>query len=230
MTAAMLYLHETIDILGSGQDGYMRSVHERAAHSAEAGISRLVGCWRVVGSTGRWPQVVNLWEMDGWSHWAEALERQFVPARKDASLAPWWTRTAEFRSGGFDRILVPASDCPTQAELLASRRKAWVFEQTITRVDTDASLFVDEAIGALRPLVGRRGIELVGAYVAPMTPGEVVWIWSAPTFSVLCAWYEERDREVGWRRWLDGRGRRFGAGTSHWLVPAEDSPWHPGHD
>ena len=54
-----------------------------ARHSEREGISRLMGTWKVIGSTHRWPRVVNLWEMDGWEHWAEALERQFLPGKVD---------------------------------------------------------------------------------------------------------------------------------------------------
>jgi hypothetical protein len=88
--SAMLYLHEIIDIVGTGQESYLQTVGERGRHSEREGISRLMGTWKVIGSTNRWPRVVNLWEMDGWGQWAETLERQFLPGKVDAALAPWW--------------------------------------------------------------------------------------------------------------------------------------------
>ena len=45
----MLYLHEIIDIIGDGQQAYLDTVGERAAHSEREGISRLMGTWRVIG-------------------------------------------------------------------------------------------------------------------------------------------------------------------------------------
>ena len=116
----MLYLHEIIDIVGTGQEAYLDSVGERARHSGAAGISGLMGTWKVIGSTHRWPAVVNLWEMEGWEHWADTLERQFLPEKKDAHLAPWWAKATQWRSGGFDRILEPAPYSPTR-QLLQER-------------------------------------------------------------------------------------------------------------
>src|SRR5262245_40383026 len=108
----MLYLHEIIDIVGTGQEKYMQTVIERDAYSQGENISRLAGCWKVIGSTNRWPRVVNLWEMDSWAHWAGSLERQFLPQKIDRELAPWWAKATEWRSGGFDRILEPAAYSP----------------------------------------------------------------------------------------------------------------------
>ena len=76
-----------------------------------------MGTWKVIGSTNRWPRVVNMWEMDGWDHWAESLERQFFPSKKDPALAPWWAKATEWRSGGFDRICEPTASGPTCAEM-----------------------------------------------------------------------------------------------------------------
>ena len=53
----MLYLHEIIDIVGTGQEAYLDTVGERARHSEGEQISRLFGTWKVLGSTHRWPRV-----------------------------------------------------------------------------------------------------------------------------------------------------------------------------
>lgn len=218
----MLYLHETIDIAGTGQDAYVAAVVQRAAHSEKVGLSRLVGCWRVVGSTGRWPQVVNLWEMDGWAHWADGLERQFLPDKRDAHLGPWWTAVAEWRRGGFDRILVPAAGCPTHADLVASAARAWVCEQTITRARAGcATALVDATIEVLAPLLARQRIRLLGAYTVPMRDDEIVTLTAAPTFAELCGWYERRVDEPRWRRWRDSAREWIVETESVWLVPGE---------
>ena len=79
MPNACLYLHELIDIVGTGSEAYK-------AHTGRLGTGRsdggapLVGTWQQSGSTGTWPVVVNLWEMRGWDHWSEILERQYTRA------------------------------------------------------------------------------------------------------------------------------------------------------
>jgi hypothetical protein len=226
----MLYLHEIIDIIGTGQEAYLDTVVERAGHSTSEGISRLVGTWKVIGSTNRWPRVVNLWEMDGWQHWAETLERQHFPERKDASLAPWWAKATQWRSGGFDRILEPAAYSPTHSQLRARGFKAWVCVHTIVRLLPGK---VSEYLGAvgetLRPLLEARGLTLMGAYSVPMRSDEVVILWAAPNFHLLCALYETRRSDAGleeWRTRVSQLRRKF---DTMWLVPSTHCFFHPHH-
>lgn len=223
----MLYLHETIDIAGTGQDAYIEAVVRRAVHSERVGLSRLIGCWRVIGSTGPWPQVINLWEMEGWAHWAAGLERQFIPERRDEHLGPWWTEVSQWRRGGFDRILVPAHGSPTHAEL-ATSAPAWVFEQTVARPrpGLGAGLAADVA-EVLVPLLRRQGILWIGAYTAPMRDDEAVWIFAAPTFAALCAWYERRPEDSGWLRWQQALRDRVNESSTVWLVPGEGTLLRP---
>ena len=170
------YEHEIIDIIGTGQEAYLDSVAERAGHSTGEGISRLVGTWKVIGSTNRWPRVVNLWEMDGWQHWAETLERQHLPEKKDAALAPWWAKATQWRSGGFDRILGPAAYSPTQSQLRARGFKSWVCVHTIVRLlPGKVGIYLDAVGEILRPLLEGRGLTLMGAYKVPMRSDEADW-------------------------------------------------------
>src|SRR5262249_19843543 len=97
-----LYLHEMIHIIGTGSEAYKRHTGERTP-SGPAGV--LVGTWQQSGSTGDWPRVVNLWEMDGWEGWGRILEHQYGGQGQPAALARWWRAAARLRSGGFDRIL-----------------------------------------------------------------------------------------------------------------------------
>jgi hypothetical protein len=224
----MLYLHEIIDIIGDGQQAYLDTVGERAAHSEREGISRLMGSWRVIGSTNRWPRVVNLWEMDGWSHWAVGLERQFLPEKKDAHLAPWWSAATRWRSGGFDRILEPASYSPTRAELRASGLKAWVCVHTIVRLVRDGGSGYLSAVGEqLRPVLEGRGLTLMGAYEVPMRSDEVVVVWAAPDFRLVCDLYDRRRSDPELREWSERVSPLRKKFETMWLVPSQHCFFHP---
>ncbi|GIW43426.1 MAG: hypothetical protein KatS3mg077_0708 [Candidatus Binatia bacterium] len=216
----MLYLHETIAIRGDGATRYMDGVLERARYSESAGISRLVGTWRVVGSTGRWPSVVNLWEMDGWMHWSRTLEQQFHPSARDPHLGAWWSRMTRYRHGGLDRILEPAKFSPTRSELVFRGTKGWVTQQERYRVAPPLVSALLEAVEvALVPWMQSRTLELVGAYFAPMRPGEVFVLWSAPDFAALCRWWEERGHCSAWNAWTT-KLEEWGARVAiSWLVP-----------
>jgi hypothetical protein len=226
----MLYLHEIIDIIGTGQEAYLDTVGERAVHSEREGLSRLVGTWKVIGSTHRWPRVVNLWEMDGWQQWAETLERQHFPEKKDAALAPWWAKATQWRRGGFDRILEPSAYSPTRDELRARRLKAWVCVHTVVRLfPGKVSEYLTAVDTILRPLLESRGLTLMGAYAVPMRSDEVLVLWAAPDFRHLCAVYETRSGDAGMREWgafVAPFRQQF---DTMWLVPSTHCFFHPHH-
>lgn len=224
----MLYLHEIIDIIGDGQQAYLDSVGERAQHSEREGISRLMGTWKVIGSTNRWPRVVNLWEMDDWRHWAATLERQFLPEKKDPHLGPWWSAATKWRSGGFDRILEPTSYSPTRDELHRAGLKAWVCAQTIVRLAPGTRGHYLAAVGkTLRPALEARRLILMGAYAVPMRSDEAVLLWAAPDFRLLCTIYSSRQDDPvlqQWRADVAPLRREF---ETMWLVPSTHCFFHP---
>lgn len=227
----MLYLHEIIDIIGDGQQAYLDTVAERARHSEREGISRCFGVWKVIGSTNRWPRVVNLWEMDDWSHWAQTLERQFLPEKKDPHLAPWWSAATKWRSGGCDRILEPAAYSPTCDQLQQARLRAWVCVHTIVRlVPGMCTEYLDRVGDTLRPILEARGLTLMGAYAVPMRSDEAIVLWAAPDFQMLCALYADRRRDPALQQW-QGRIRSLRhKSETMWLVPAASCFFHPQHE
>jgi hypothetical protein len=227
----MLYLHEIIDIVGTGQEPYMKTVIERASHSEGEGISRLMGCWKVIGSTNRWPRVINMWEMDGWSHWAKTLERQFLPQKRDPALAPWWAKATQWRSGGFDRILEPAVFSPTRKDLEADKLKGWVFVHTIARARPGAHRqYLDRIGSTLRPAFEKRGITLFGAYRVPMRSDEALIIWAAPDFQKACTVFDSRDKGTDLSDWAHVETDLILESETLWMVPAEACFFHPQHE
>lgn len=224
----MLYLHEIIDIVGTGQEAYLKTVIDRGKHSEKLGISRLVGTWKVIGSTNRWPRVVNLWEMEGWTHWVDNLERQFLPEKKDKELAPWWAKATEWRSGGFDRMLEPARFSPTLAALRQQHLRSWVCVHSIVRCARgQRSAFLSAVESTLRPLLVQHELTLIGAYSAPMMSNDAVLIWAARDFSHLCQLYDARRENSGWQAWRKQAAALVDGHETMWLVPSEGCFFHP---
>ena len=69
-----VYIHEFIDIRGHNRAKYQ---HHMTANWVPVALAernqRCYGVWSTIGSTGRWPEVVNMWEFDGW----DGLVRNF---------------------------------------------------------------------------------------------------------------------------------------------------------
>ncbi|MFD0852431.1 hypothetical protein ACFQ07_09370, partial [Actinomadura adrarensis] len=117
-----VYIHEFIHITRQNRARYM---HHMAANWSPIGQEErnqlCYGVWGVVGSTGPWPQVVNIWEEDGWDGLANSFGIELGnPSLQDPKLAKWWAAAADLRSGGFDRILVPHPENPTITEICAA--------------------------------------------------------------------------------------------------------------
>jgi hypothetical protein len=222
-----VYLHETIHIVGTGSEAYK-------AHTGKLGTDRrdggapLVGTWQQSGSTGSWPTVINLWEMRDWNHWAEILQRQYTRASgQEPELKQWWTEATQWRSGGFDRVLVPAPFSPTRAEITdRGIRGAGCLQEIATVKPGTAERFLAAVGKGWRRAMEKRGLALLGAYATAMRETEVVLLWNVPTFTHFTDYLRDADGKAAraWRKtaraWRVDHRETF-------LVP---SPWcvhHP---
>ena len=199
-----LYLHEVIDIVGMGSEAYK-------AHTGALGTGRtdggapLVGTWQQSGSTGAWPKVVNLWEMQSWDHWAEILARQYTrTSGQEKKLSKWWKEATTYRSGGFDRILEPAPFSPTRAELVARGVRGMACLQEIATVKTGtAEQYLDAVATRWVEHAARRGLTLMGAWRTTMRDTEAVVLWSLPSFAALTGHLGTLEADPAVRSWRE---------------------------
>lgn len=178
-----VYLHEIIDIVGEGAMAYMELTVARGAGDASGGTLGLVGTWYTMGSTGRWPQVINLWEcVDGWNGWRALMERTNLRRTRTPELAEWWRDALEVRTGGVDRVMAGAPGCPSMADLAAAEIRASVFVHELSRCRAGAAL---DYLAAVRdewvPIAAEYGHRLVGSYEVLLTDTEVITIWATST-------------------------------------------------
>ncbi len=180
MPARNVYLHEYIDIVGMGAMPYMEHTVQRGAGDASGETLDLLGTWYTMGSTGRWPQVINLWEcVDGWDGWRRLMERTNLRRTQTPELEAWWKRALEMRTGGFDRVMAGAPGCPSLAELRDGGVRAPVFVHELSRCRAGAAL---DYLGAVReqwqPVLADYGHRVVGLYEVLLTDREVLTIWA----------------------------------------------------
>jgi len=175
----LLFLHEVIDVVGRGGPAYMaHTVGFDAAATTSSGLE-LVGTWEVVGTTGRWPQVVNVWEIDGWDGWARLAQRTNVDKAANEPLATWWDEAHQHRRGGFDRLLRGAPGCPAKADLLAADVTGSWFVHELSEVRPGAGPdYLATTLAERVPAMEGRGITLVGLYDSVLTDTEVCTIWA----------------------------------------------------
>ena len=111
MPARELFLHEFIDIIGQGQWAYMEHAKAQAGH--EKVDFELLGTWYTMGITGRWPQVINIWEIPGgWDGWYGKVDRLGLKRRTNADLFKWWDTAYKLQDGRLRPIAGRASRMP----------------------------------------------------------------------------------------------------------------------
>lgn len=205
-----IYIHEFIDIRGHHRADY---VHHMAANwsplAQETRDQKLFGIWSVLGTTGAWPQVVNLWEERGFSGLADSFAAEAVgPGAQDPALEKWWAKANEFRRGGFDRLVKPAPWSPTIDDLCARGAGGVAYAHETISVRPGANWdFVELVRERAVPTYDEFGLDLVGAFATTMVDDdECILIWSIPSWK---AWarFEDGHRPDGdaglreWRQW-----------------------------
>ena len=181
-----VYIHEFIDIIGHNRANYMHHMTANWSPIAQRERNqRCYGVWGTVGTTRRWPEVVNLWEEDGFPGLSSSFRHEFNhPTLQDPSLADWWARAQHFRRSGVDRVLVPAPWTRTIDQLCADgvRGETYAHEVVAVRPGTAwdyLELVRQEAV----PVLERFGWSLIGAWVTAMrNDSEALLLWAIPTW------------------------------------------------
>jgi hypothetical protein len=232
MANTKLYIHEFIDIIGHNRANYMH--HMTANWSPIAQRERgqqCYGVWGTVGSTLRWPEVVNLWEEDGWAGMASSFRHEFNhPTLQDPALSAWWSEAAKFRRSGRDRLLEPAPWTRTIAELNADGARGETYAHEVVQVPAGRSWdFLETVREQAVPVFQPYGWELIGAWSTAMVhESECLLLWAIPSWE---QWAEAEARQradanlVDWRRRADATAKEW---LRFLLVDAPLSPLRTG--
>ncbi len=207
-TNEMAYIHEFIDIRGTNRANYMHHMTANWSPNAQEDRKQLCfGVWAVVGSTGPWPQVCNIWEEPGLDGLARSFDEENTgPGLQDPKLEKWWKRASEFRRGGFDRILLPAPWMPTITQSLdAGGRSVASAHEIITCQPGTAPAVLDLVREKAVDVYAELGWDLVGAW-AMRDDDEVILLWNL------------RD----WAAWSSGEKAQDGAGILGWRTAARE--------
>jgi hypothetical protein len=187
-----VYIHELVDVVGTQRSRYQ---HHMTANWVPEVVGvrrqRCFGVFTVVGSTGRWPCVLNLWELDSWEDLAHDFELELSGAgHRDPILAEWWERAASFRTGGLDRIGVADDGAPGVQELTAGGGLGAVahVHEVLRCAPGGAAELSRSLAGAVAADRRARGLApLLTLRTAMRADDEVVAMWSVPD----------------WRTWAD---------------------------
>lgn len=207
MADPKIYIHETVDIIGQHRAAYLE--HMTAGWDREARAARGMKCfgvWGTVGSTERWPQVVNMWELDGWAGLAGNFAHELSnDTMQDPQLATWWATAKSYRSGGHDRILIPADYSPPIDELCATATDSVCYLHELVRLRPETAVDYLDRVRQhwLQPAADQQ-LGLVGAFrTAMVNNSEALLIWSVPNWPQWAVIEEFLDAGPQVRRWRE---------------------------
>ena len=223
-----VYIHEFIDIIGHNRANYMHHMTANFSPSAQEDRQQLCyGVWGVVGTTRRWPQVVNMWEEDGLDGMATSFRYELNHATlQDPKLAKWWAKAAEFRSGGSDRLLAPAPWTRTSTELCADGVTGEVYAHEQIRVPPGRSAeFLEIVRQEALPVYQQFGWELAGAWETLMIDdSECFLLWAIPSWEQWAEFEKARRGHPPLAKW---RSRSLEETTSWSRFLLVDAPLSP---
>ncbi len=210
-----VYIHELIEIIGHNRNRYMQHMTANWVPVAIAErAQRCLGVWATVGSTGHWPEVVNIWELAGWDGLAANFAHELAGGRtQDPALAEWWAVAATLRRGGTDRILVPAPWSPSSHdhEARGGSGATVYLHEIIGLPDGGAAGLLDLLHDEVERGVAEAGASVVGAFRTAMRlDDEIVLIWGLADWDAWArfeqAWLADRSPLADWRDELRARG------------------------
>jgi hypothetical protein len=227
-----VYIHEFINIIGHNRAKYMHHMTANWSPIAQEERRQLCyGVWGVVGSTGRWPEVVNMWEEAGFDGLASSFRHELSHASlQDPKLARWWAEAANYRSGGYDRILVPAPWTPTVEELCANgvRGEVYAHEQYTLPQGTSRH-FLETVADQAAPLYEQHGWMLTGAWETAMrNESECFVLWAIPTWEHWASFERAERAETPLRTWRRSTYEQTIGFTRFLLVDSPLSPLRTG--
>jgi hypothetical protein len=198
-----LLVHETITC----RSLQVRSRYQQIAMGMKG--FDLLGTWQIVGMTGAWPTVLNIWEVPGgWNGWSAFLSRTYGPLHEE--MHAYFDQFDEVRSGGSDVLLQPMPWSPSTAQLTAAGVSGSLFVHEKTTVRPGAG---GDYLAAKQeywtPVAADHGHSLVGMFEVLLSDTKVVTIWATDVAGHLQLMQSADPRIRDWRV----RSREF---TTEW--------------
>ena len=145
---------------------------------------------------------------------------------QDPSLREWWKTAAQFRRGGFDRIVVPAPWSPTVDELTSAGVRGDFYAHERVRVAPGtAEPFLERVREQAVDLYAALGLSLVGAFRTAMShDAECLLLWAIPTHEEWAAFERAGEGQGELASW---RTECHGAALDWQRILLVDAPTSP---
>jgi hypothetical protein len=218
-----IYQHETVEVVPGQLREYFDGLERLYLPMSGDRRLHLVGFFQTSGNSGRWPEAVAIWEVDDW----ETHVWQRKTAGSHAGLHQYMKDALGWRTGGFDRILIPVSFSPRPPRRPEVRSPGAVcMQQTFLVRPTQARGFLDAVQKEIVPRAAEGELTLQAFWRSTFRPLEYLALWSMPDWDAYGRVLARRDPEDEGSN-MPGLGSAFEHLTDleeKILIPASFSP------
>ncbi|HEV3123680.1 MAG TPA: hypothetical protein VG266_03800 [Candidatus Dormibacteraeota bacterium] len=184
-----VHLHETIDVVTGKLADYISAIETVLMPLCDERKLRLSGFFQTAGSSGRWPEMIALWELDIDDHLAQRRTIGSHPGMRE-----WMIRGAQLRRGGFDRMLLSHSFSPRPPVRPEFKAPGSVYLEQIFEVRPGATArFLEVAETTLLPRSHEAELAIEGFWRSEFQPLEHVALWSMPDWDAYGRLLGRRD-------------------------------------
>jgi hypothetical protein len=181
---------------------------------------RCVANWLVVWVTGRWPQLIGQWEIANWEWFVNHFAGYSLEVDHPEGFE-------QYRSGGFDRLLVPFRGTPTLDDITTNGTRApYVLQETVQVAPGQATAYLEALSAAADRIAGAgRGMRLHGSYTVLLrNESEVLVQWALDDLHVFAATVEQPDAFPELAAWREQSAVMERAHAGVLLRPTDWSP------
>jgi hypothetical protein len=213
-----IYLHETISFRPGTLERYVAELTRTWKRVEELDGVRNVGVWRTLGTSGAWHELVLLWEVEDWHHWARL---HAGPNPPHAGVVDWLDRDWGWRTGGYGRIMEPSAYTPDLETLLTHGPRGAVYiHEIIQVVPGKKAEYLARFERDWLPVTRKAGRELVGAYTILESNLQVLVILAMPDLETHARGMGARLSDEDRARWSAGASEIRTDWVLRLLVPA----------
>jgi hypothetical protein len=200
----MIYHQENVQVVPARFEEYLDAFQRELGPLYHDLGYRLVSCWETVASQGRWPEVVSLWEMDGYAQYAEICKRQYGDGPQGRAYRAWQRRQGALVTQTQGRILLPSSGTPTLEQMKASGRRAQVcVHETIKTTPKKAREYAEQCQRLWAPVAARHGRWMLGVYQVAWRNAEAINIWALEDWETIARYQGKIMQDEGAQTWTE---------------------------
>ncbi len=214
-------------IEGGGKQAYLEAVARDLRPIAEARGQRLVVLGSTIGSTARWPETTEIWQVEDFAALGSLLDGLPCDDARDSAEARFWRDSFAHRTHGESRIVVGAPFSPDLDEHLRDGLEARVFGIEELRFVPGRRREALAGLEARATLDRERGRRLLLAGEVAFTNDLLAAVWAYRDLPSCNAYQAAYAADAELQAWRAGLRETLASSFEYWVYASRETPFWP---